>query len=72
VPQASHPLSLRRTHVEYRAIADAVKAKQQERGLLGVYHMITRLAKTNLTVSQRRDPISSVIMPTTLLSFIAA
>ena len=46
------------THAECRAIADAVRAKQREQGLLGVDHMITRLAKTNLTVSQRRDPIS--------------
>jgi hypothetical protein len=46
---------LRRHMPNCRAIADAVRAKQRERGLLGVDHMITRLAKTNLTVSQRRD-----------------
>jgi hypothetical protein len=46
------------THAECRAIADAVSAKQREQGVLGPDHMITRLAKTNLTVSQRRDPIS--------------
>ncbi len=34
------------THAECRAIADAVRAKQREQGLLGADHMITCLAKT--------------------------
>jgi ATP-dependent exoDNAse (exonuclease V) alpha subunit len=47
------------THAECRAIADAVRERQKENGSIGAEdHTVTRLAKVNLTESQRSDPIN--------------
>jgi conjugative relaxase-like TrwC/TraI family protein len=47
------------THAECRAIANAVRHQQKKEGDLGEReYAIERLAKLNLTVSQRRDPVT--------------